>query len=152
MSPLRLIGKWKYQKPKFVYEKDVLFKQTNAMGNMYFSNYVELHGETREKFFLEHPAARAFLIANPQNILVTSCIHHDFLESSYFGDKLRVEMTSRNIQKYSVHLVFNFFNALNEKKVGEGWQKVCFIDSNKKKVIPIPQILLDLLQPISEKK
>jgi enediyne core biosynthesis thioesterase len=154
MSPDRLdeIGKWKFPEDRFVYERTILFKQTNALGNTYFANYFEWQGEAREKLLLEHPAARHFMQANPHIALITYAAYHKFSENTYFGDRVRIEVNSRDVEKNSVYLVFRYFNAETNKLIGEGWQKICFSDVKKNQLCSVPQIILDLLEPIKESK
>jgi len=145
---LDLIGKWKFPDRKFVCTKDITFKQTNVMGNTYFSNYIEWQGEAREKLFLSHPAAGVFLLDNPHIFLITHSLYHKFIAHSFFGDQLKIEVTTKDIMDYSVTMIFEYWNARTEKKIGEGWQKVCFWDRKINKPCKIPQIFLDLAIPI----
>lgn len=143
-----VIGKWKYQNDKFVYEKQVLVKQTNFFGNTYFANYIEWQGEAREKFFLEHPNAEMFLQNNLHLKMITHSLHHRFLANTYFGDKIRIEITSKAILKHSFILIFKYSNVKNNQAIGEGWQKIGFYDEKIKSLCPVPQIFLDLLLPV----
>lgn len=147
---LDLIGKWKFPSSKFFCEKDVTFKQTNVMGNTYFSNYVEWQGEAREKLFLSHPAAPAFLLKNPNIFLVTHSLFHKFIINTFFGDKIRIEITTKDILDYSLTMIFRYWNARSKVLVGQGWQKVCFWDHATSKPCKVPQIFLDLAMPIRE--
>lgn len=147
---LAQIGKWKYPEKKFAVEKVVLFKQTNVIGNTYFSNYIEWQGEVRERFFLSHPAAPMFLQANPNIMLITHSLSHRFINNSFFGDVIRIELTTKNILEYSVVMIFRYFNAQTNKLIGEGWQKVCFMDRNQNIPCKVPQIFLDLAISVRE--
>lgn len=145
---LNQIGKWKFPDKKFVYRKTVLIKQTNMLGNTYFSNYIEWMGEAREGLFLMHPAARVFLIENAHISMITQVLHHRFLENSYFGDQIRIEVTTRDILDFSLILVFRYFGETSGTLVGEGWQKICFLDNQAGKPCKVPQIFLDLAEPL----
>ena len=147
-DPIALIGKWKFPQKKFSCEKCITFKQTNVMGNTYFSNYVEWQGEAREKLFLSHPSAGAFLLANPNIFLITHSLYHKYISHSFFGDQLRIEVTSKDILDYSLVMVFEYWNVRTEKLIGEGWQKVCFWDRGVNKPCKVPQIFLDLASPL----
>lgn len=149
-SSLDQVGKWRYPEKKFVYEKTVLIKQTNVMGNTYFSNFVEWQGEAREKLFLSHPAALTFLKENPHIVLVTHTLHHRFLANAYFGDTIRIELTTRDILDYSLRIVFRFYHSATNVFIGEGWQKICFVDARHNQPCKIPQIFLDLAVSIQE--
>ena len=144
-----LVKNWKYSRDKFIYEKQILLKQTNLFGNTYFSNYIEWQGEAREKFLLEHPKAEEFLNSNRMLKMVTHSLYHRFQDNTFLGDKIRIELTSKEILKHSFILVFEYFNVKNNKLIGSGWQKIGFFDEEKQSLCPVPQIFLDLLLPVS---
>ena len=148
---LGTVGKWKFPEKKYSCEKLITFKQTNIMGNTYFSNYVEWQGEAREKLLLCHPAAGAFMKQNPHIFLITHSLGHRFITNTYFGDRLRIDITSKNIMDYSLMLVFRYRGIPSEQLIGEGWQKVCFWDRQLNRPCKTPQFFLDLAEPLLEK-
>lgn len=144
------IGKWRFPGKKFIYEKAVLIKQTNLLGNTYFSNFIEWQGEARERLFLTHPASLAFLQRYPNILLVTHTLHQRFLSNAYFGDTIRIEVTSKEILDYSLKVIFRYYNQADGALIGEGWQKICFFDKEQKQPCKVPQLFLDLALPIEE--
>lgn len=145
------IGKWKFPEKIFSLEKIITFKQTNVMGNTYFSNYVEWQGEAREKLLLCHPSASVYLKENPHIFLVTHSLGHRYIGNTYFGDRIRIKLTSKNILDYSLMIIFRYYNTNGDTLIGEGWQKVCFWDRKLNKPCKIPQFFRDLAEPIQEK-
>ena len=107
---LSLIGKWKFPGERFISEKNIIIKHTNLLGNVYFANYIEWQGEVRENFFLTHPSAKEFLSRNPNLIMLTYALYQRFYGSAFLFDKLRIELTTKDIQKCSVVIIFRFFN------------------------------------------
>ncbi len=146
-----VIGKWKYPGKKFIYEKQVLLRQTNVFGNTYFLNYVEWQGEAREKFIFEHPSARLFLKNNQYIRMITHSLYHRFLNNTFFGDSVQIEVTAKEISRHSFILVFEYFNERHDM-IGEGWQKIGFYDEKQQMLCPVPQIFLDLLLPVVRDK
>jgi acyl-CoA thioesterase FadM len=144
------IGEWKFPDSSFTYFKEVFFKQTNMLGNTYFSNYIEWMGEAREKLFLSHPSAPIYLNENPSIIMITHTLHHRFLKNSYFGDRICIEVKTNEILDYSLIILFKFINVSDNTIIGEGWQKVCFWNKQTDKPCKVPQIFLDLALPIKE--
>lgn len=145
------IETWKFPEKKFVFRKTILIKQTNMLGNTYFSNYIDWMGEAREKLFLMHPSAKVFLQENTNIVMVTHTLHYQFKDNSFFGDEIRIEVNTKDILDYSLVIVFRYFNESNEKLIGEGWQKICFWDKKTNKPCKIPQIFLDLAIPLKER-
>ncbi len=144
LAGLEKIGAWRFPQDRFILEKDVLFTHTNAFGNVYFARYIEWQGEAREKFLLSHPSAKSYLQASSDVLLITHSLQFDFHESAFFGDTVRIEVQSRNIQKYSFILSFKYYK--EKKLVGAGWQKICFQKAGM--ICEIPQIFLDLILPV----
>ena len=147
-NPISSLLRWKYPENKFVYEKDVFLKQTTVMGNTYFSHYVEWQGEAREKFFLTHPAALIFMRTNPGLTLVTHSVTQHITGSTSFGDKVRIEVTTRDIEKYSMKLAFHFYS--KKKLIGDGWQEIGFTNGTTNRKLPIPQLFLDLAESVKQ--
>ncbi len=147
---LEQIGVWKFQGPKFILEKDILLRQTNAIGNTYFSEYIEWQGEAREQLLFAHPATREYLKQNANIKLVTHSLFHRFLVDSSLGDRIRIEVTTREIHDYSLVLVFRYYDLKKNMQIGEGWQKICYSDKNTKNLCRIPQLILDLTEPLRE--
>ena len=145
---IKHVGKWRFPRKVFSYERDVTLKQTNAFGNTYFANYIEWQGEAREKFLLQHPDTLIYLKTNPHIVLITCCVYHRYIENTFFGDCVRIEVGSRDILKYSFVLVFRYFNKANGRWIGEGWQKVCFRNIKTSLICEIPQLILDLIEPV----
>lgn len=144
------IGKWRYPHKKFLYEKTVLIKQTNLLGNTYFSNFIEWQGEAREKLFLAHPASLAFLRRHPEILLVTHTLHQRFIDNAFFGDVIRIELTTADILDYTLKIIFRYYRQGEDVLIGEGWQKVCFWNKEGNQPAKIPQLFLDLALPIQE--
>ena len=151
-KPSDKIGKWKFPWKKFIYEKTVLLKQTNLIGNVYFVNYVEWQGEAREALLLAHPTTAEFLKKEKHIKLVTYCLYHRFLVDSTFGEVIRIELTTRDILTHSLVIVFKYFNVGTNVLIGEGWQKICFLDTRVNEICITPQLILDLAESIREDK
>ena len=150
IRPGSTIGKWKYPGKNFTFEKPILLKETNIMGNTYYDNYLTWQGEARERLLLSHPAIADWLQDNRHLKMITHSIYHRFLTETTFGDLVRVEAITREIKQCSFIMVFRFLNAKTSAVLGEGWQRICFHDLNTRKLCHVPQLILDLIEPIKE--
>lgn len=139
---------WKYPKKEFLYEKRVLLKQTNAFGNVYFSSHLEWQGEARESFLFEHPDIANYLKETKHLKMITHSLYHKFHQNAYFGDRIKIIITSKNILKYSFILNFDSYSLPDNKPIGSGWQKIGFYDDERKCIAPVPSLFLDLLLPV----
>lgn len=147
-----LIGRWKFPSSKFVMEKTILLKNTNLMGNTYYDNYITWQGEARESLLLSHPNVKAFLQAAQSLKMVTHSVYQRFFAETTFGDTVRIEATSREVKRCSFILVFRYFDKATGMALGEGWQKICFVDMKTGKLCQTPQLILDLIEPLQEKE
>jgi len=145
------VGVWKHLYDRFIYVKPVLLKQTNLLGSTYFADYVEWQGETRESCLLSHPSFAVWAPVNQHIKMITHSLSHQFIRETTFGDVVRVEMTSREIKLCSLIMKFNYFSHSDNILLGQGWQKICFVNLHTNKLCPIPRLILDLAEPIEEK-
>ena len=142
--------RWRFPANKFIYEKRIFLKHTNMEGNTYYDNYITWQGEAREALLLAHPKVGEFL--KPENFvkMITHSIHQRYIQDTFFGDSVRIEVTSRDIKHCSFALVYRYYKQTDEL-IGEGWQKICFADLKSGKICRIPEAILDLIEPIEEK-
>ncbi len=144
------IGEWKFPHKQFVYQKSIVLKHTNVEGNTYFDNFVSWQGEARELLLVSHPDIATFLKNMKSVKMITHSLHHVFKGEAFFGDLIRIVVTTRNIKFCSFIMMFRFYNHLNNKFLGEGWQKICFAEGQSQRLCRIPRVILDLIEPIKE--
>lgn len=144
------VGKWKYPHDRFTYVRPVLLKQTNLTGNTYFANYIEWQGECRESFLLSHPGFSQWSRFNQHIKMITHSINHRYISETTFGDVLRIELTTREIRLTSLIMRFDFYRSAGGELLGQGWQKVCFMNIDTGKLCPVPKLILDLAEPVQE--
>ena len=149
-NTLEAFESWRFPGKKFSFEKIVLLRETNLFGNTYFANYVVWQGEGREKLLLQHPGSGLWLSQNQHIKMITYETHHRFLGETTFGDHVNIEITSREIKKWNFVLVFRYYNSTNNAKLGEGWQRVCFMDLKTNRLCEVPRIILNIVEPIQE--
>ena len=142
--------RWRYSDPEFIYEKVITLKETNMEGNVYFANYFSWQGEVREALLLSHPYFREEFEKSKHIKMITHSAYQKFIQEVYFGDVVQTKMTSREIKKCSLILVFRFFNKKTGAFLAEGWQRIAFADMKTGKICAIPHHILDLALPIKE--
>ncbi len=129
----------------------VTLKNTNAFGNVYFSNYIEFQGVVREKFFLEKVPGLHELLADNSIRLATVETYNKFINNAYFGDTLLVDLTTSEINGASCRLNITFKNKETGELLGQGFQRVCIVGATGR-VMRIPAELLDILDFYQEIK
>ena len=123
----------------FLTEMMVTLKDTNAFGNVYFSNYIEYQGKIREKFLLASIPDLGKILARTNIKFVTVDTYNKFISNAYFGDILIIELTTSDMNAATCKLNINFRNKATSQLVGQGYQRFCIVNS-KGKVIRIPEI------------
>jgi len=135
---------------KFIYEKHVYLKQTNLEGNTYYDNYLTWQGEVREAILFLTPNIKEILQKNSHIRMITHSLTQRFIAESTFGDTVLIEMTTRHIRTCSLTLVFRYYNKETRVFLGEGTQRICFIDTKTGKICKIPSHILALAKAIEE--
>lgn len=136
----------------FWFEKVILLKDTNLMGNVYFANFALWQGELRELILLSHPHFKEEMAKMPDLKMITHSMYHRFLHEVTFGDTLTIRVNSREIKKTSLILVFRYFLKQNNKiSVGEGWQRIAFADLKTGNPCYIPGFIRELAEAMEEK-
>lgn len=136
----------------FSIEKTVFLEQTNIMGNTYFANYVLWQGEARESLLLSHPNFSEEM-QKCQNIrMITHSVYHRFIEETTFGDIVEIRIMAREVKHCSFVLVFQFYNKRKKSFIGEGWQRITFINLQNGNFCIIPFFMRELLLPIQQEE
>lgn len=134
----------------FIYEKTVLLRDTNLMGNTYFANYVIWQGEAREACLLSHPRFSEEMNKIRHIKMITHSLYHRFVQESTFGDVIQIKITAREIKSCSFVMVFRYYNKKTMAFLGEGWQRVAFVDQTTGNFVPIPDLILQLAYMVNE--
>ena len=141
----------KFPNKYFSIEKTVYLEQTNVMGNTYFANYIIWQGEAREALLLSHPDFVQEMQKCQYVRMITHSVYHRFVQETTFGDLVEIRVKSREIKHCSFVLVFQFYNKYMGSFIGEGWQRITFIDLLKKgSFCTIPLFIKELIFPIRE--
>lgn len=140
------------QLPKkyFSLEKTIYLKDTNLMGNTYFTNYIVWQGEVREAYVMTHPNFAEEMQKNQYIKMITHSLYHRFVQETTFGDVVQIRMTTREIKHCSFVLVFRYYNKRTEAFLGEGWQRLTFADLRTGGLTTIPNFIRELASAIKE--
>ena len=120
-------------------------KQSNATQNIYFSNYIEWQGAVRERWFFENISSD---MLQQQGVFVTKRVEHNYLREGFPFQTVRCDLNVRDIQKCSFTLVFKFY--IGAELIGEGKQKIAFLD-HQKKLARLPKTALDKIRLFEER-
>lgn len=134
----------------FLLEKIIFLKDTNLMGNTYFSNYVLWQGEAREAYLMTHPNFREEMQKNQYTKMITHSLYHRFIQETTLGDMVQIKMNTRELKHCSFVIVFKYYNKLTNDFLGEGWQRITFSDVRTGNLTTIPAFIKELALAIKE--
>lgn len=127
-------------KKKFSLDLRVYLKDTNLFGNVYFANYFYWQGVAREEFFRQVAPDTMFFV-NKKITMVTIEASMKFKKEALLFDEITIDVKIANPKITTFELVFIFSNKRNKEILGEGMQKIGFID-DRNQVMPIPKELV----------
>lgn len=112
-------------RPRFEMRHLVTFEDTNAVGNVYFTNFFAWQGKCREHFLLEKSPATFAELQKGTLRMVTAHASCDYIEEVFAGESLTVRMTLGRYLPYGVSLAFEF--ARGDDVIARGRQDVKFL-------------------------
>lgn len=120
----------------YLFRHRVCFADTNVVGNVYFSRYVEWQGRCRELFLFEHAAEVAREVEAGRLALVTVACQVDYVEECYAMDELVIELTAKSVTASRVGMAFRYLRG--EVEVARGSQTVAFMARTGGELAPVP--------------
>ncbi len=119
---------------------DVFLKDSNAVGNTYFSRYFEWQGICREQWYFK---CFPFDMLQSKGVFVTKCAHQDYVHETYPFQKVECLVNAYNVKQCSFNLLFRFH--VDGKEVSRGYQQIVFADRNKK-IIKLPAGIREMIR------
>lgn len=123
---------------KFLFEKTVYLRDTNAEGNVYFARYFDWQGEAREEFFRSAIPEHQSLMEEGLRIITVEASMQYKLPSFLF-DVIQIEITPCNVKRMTFDLDFKFFHKTTGRLAALGRQCLAFADVKSNKLVPIPE-------------
>ena len=134
----------------FTYDQlRVFFKHTDYYGYVHLYNYLEWMSYVREAYFQE--LVTNFMDLCKRDIkMVTALTEYHHSSDAVFGDQIVVKIFSRNIKRLSFDVVFQFFSKANMQQLGEGIQRLTFLNATTWRPERIPEELKEQVLQYTE--
>ena len=144
--------------PSFLYDHIVSFEETNALGNVYFTNFLKWQGICRELFLKERAPELLPQLSGGMKIATLHCSCSYYWEL-YAFDRVVVEMylndsseSGKSLESGVLWICFKYWKNADPDRllVGEGEQKIAFMyptDGTRWERGPIPDSLQNALVP-----
>lgn len=120
----------------YSYRHRVTFAETNVVGNVYFSHYLEWQGQCRESFLFEHAPKVSQDILTGTLVLVTVSCAMDYFEECYAGDEVVIEMSPGGIVSSRARMCFRYRSAAVD--IARGEQTVACMSRGPDGLVPVP--------------
>jgi acyl-CoA thioesterase FadM len=120
------------------------YDDTNAVGNVYFANYIRWVGKARELFFNE--CMPRFDLSTTSYYVLTRSFHHEFRrEAKEFEDVLvRIKIAGNNRKFVTLrHEIISPLRGI----LGRGEQSIMFLDTKSLQPVDIPRAIVEGFLP-----
>lgn len=122
----------------------VFFKHTDYHGFVHPYNYMEWMSYTREAYFQD--LVPNFLeLTHRQIKMVTAEVELTILRDAIFGDRIGVQIYSKNVKRLSFDVMFEFSRKKDVTLLAEGRQRLTFLDAETGRPARIPEELKELV-------
>ncbi len=138
------------QKRYFEYRHTVGFKDTNLVGNVYFTNHIEWQGRCREMFLKEHCPE---ILEDFETVsLVTVKCACEYFQEIHALDQLAIRMTLEKVEETKILLSFHYFRLGADEKetlIARGDQELSCIKTSNGPIEhrELPKCLIKALFP-----
>lgn len=136
--------------PAYSYRHIVGFGDTNLVGNVYFTQFVEWQGRCREMFLRDKAPSVVGDLAAGLSLVTTHC-SCEFLQELQAFDEVRLDMRLKEARENRLELVFDYWCQRDgvEELVARGEQGIACLWAAKtgKRRTAIPRALVAALQP-----
>ncbi len=108
---------------------EAYLKDSDAYGNVYFSNYFIWQGICREKWFSECIFGNMLTL---DYSFITKTAHMEYKNEAFPFQKIRACLNIGNFKRVSVDVVIKFYEDISSTLLAEGYQTIVFVNKNKR--------------------
>lgn len=130
----------------FTYRHRVTFGETNLVGNVYFTHYLEWQGLCRESFLFDQASSVADDVMSGRLALVTVGCAMEYFEECYARDEVTIEMTPAGVTSNRVRMGFRYYSQGVEVARGEQTIACMARQANGLSPVPVPTELVEAIQ------
>lgn len=133
----------------FEHRHIVSFRDTNLVGNVYFSNFIDWQGRCREMFLKEHVPTVMSDLADGL-LLVTKGTRCDYFDELHALDEVLIRMTPKDLGPSRLTMSFDYFRVSgdDEQLIARGEQQVVSMRRNGGHLAatPLPEALREAVR------
>ena len=137
----------------YEYRHIVTFGETNIVGNVYYTHFLEWQGQCRELFLRDHAPEVLQELAKDLRLVTVRC-SCEFFEELFGFDEVVLRMRLAAFVQNRVRMDFEYFRRQNgaEQLVARGEQEVACMRMRDGRMLPapIPDAFREALRPYEE--
>jgi len=132
----------------YEYHLIVTYEETNALGNVYYVNYLRWQGKVREMFLFEH-APDVLKELGRDFLMVTKSVECDYDQELRAFDRIVIRMRLARRGETFLRLLFDYFRVseTGEERIARGAQELASLDIQGQRPRPLPIALVEALKP-----
>jgi acyl-CoA thioesterase FadM len=130
----------------FSTEYDVLYSDVNSANHLGADRVLPIAMEAQLRFIkhLGYADATAFEDAG----LIMAHSEVQYLAEAQYGDQLKVELATNNVQAKSFELIYRILNLTRASEMARAATTLLFFDYQEKRVIAVPETFLKKLRQV----
>ena len=137
----------------YEYRHVVTFEETNIVGNVYYTHFLEWQGRCRELFLRDHAPDVLQELAKDLRLVTVRC-SCEFFEELFGFDEVVLRMRLAAFVQNRVRMDFDYYRCQNgvEQLVARGEQEVACMRLREGRMVPapIPDAFREALRPYEE--
>jgi enediyne biosynthesis thioesterase len=137
----------------YEYRHIVTFEETNIVGNVYYTHFLEWQGRCRELFLRDHAPDVLQELAKNLRLVTVRC-SCEFFEELFGFDEVVLRMRLAAFVQNRVRMDFDYYRCQNggEQLVARGEQEVACMRLQEGRMVPapIPDAFREALRPYEE--
>jgi enediyne core biosynthesis thioesterase len=137
----------------YEYRHIVTFGETNIVGNVYYTHFLEWQGQCRELFLRDHAPEVLQELAKDLRLVTVRC-SCEFFEELFGFDEVVLRMRLAAFVQNRVRMDFEYYRRQNgtEQLVARGEQEVACMRMQEGRMLPspIPDAFREALRPYEE--
>jgi enediyne core biosynthesis thioesterase len=137
----------------YEYHHIVSFQETNLVGNVYYTHFLEWQGRCREMFLRDHAPDVIAELSRDLSLATVRCSCEFFAEALVF-DEIVVRMRLAELMQNRISLAFEYWRRASggEELVARGEQQVACMKREGERTVPtaVPPSLREALAAYAE--
>lgn len=128
----------------------VRYAETDQMGVVYYANYLVWFEVARTELFRE--LGMYYSEVEKEGIILPAVESHlKYIASAYYDEDIEIYTKITELKGASITFTYEAVRPSDKKILTKGFTRHAFLTKNERKIIPIPEDIRKLLEPVIAK-